>query len=89
MEVNNILNLELDNEKAIDIGSAGGGEFKAIPSKTKVTYIIEQNGHRTISWKGTVYFSPRQPTILLGQHQCLDGLKITLDGKKRTISVIK
>ena len=83
MEVNKILELELDTENAIDIGSAGGGKFRAIPASSKVKFTLEHSGFKPISWKGTVYFAPRQPTILLGQHDCLSELKITLDGPRR------
>ncbi len=87
LEINNILNLELDTDHAIAIGSAGGGIFKAIPAKKKVEYTLEHSGFQPIKWKGTVYFAPRQPTILLGQHQCLSELSITLDGPRRKIRV--
>ena len=87
MEINNLLGLELDTEHAMDIQSAGGGVFKAIPAATKVTYTIEHSGFRPIVWKGTVFFAPRQPTILLGQFECLSELIITLNGKTKKIYV--
>lgn len=87
LEVNKILTLELDTENAIDIESAGGGKFKAIPAKQKLEYTLEHSGFKPITWKGTVYFAPRQPTILLGQHECLSELTITFDGPRRKIRV--
>lgn len=87
LEVNKILCLELDTDHAIDIASAGGGKFKAIPGKQKVEYTLEHSGFQPIKWKGIVYFAPRQPMILLGQHQCLSELNMTLDGPRRKIVV--
>ncbi len=89
MEVNSILNVELDTDNAIPVGSAGGGKFTAIPSKKKIEYTLEHSGFRPIIWKGIVYFAPRQEVILLGQYQCLGELKITLDAPKRKIYVDK
>ncbi len=87
MEINNILQLELDVERSIDVGSAGGGKFKAIPSKKKILFTLEHSGFRPLSWKGTVYFAPRQDAILLGQYQCLSELTITLDAPNHKIYV--
>lgn len=87
LEVNTILELELDTEKSIELASAGGGKFRAIPSLKKVTLTIEHSGFKPIIWKGIVYFAPRQPTILLGQYQCLTQLKVTLDGPRRKVIV--
>ena len=86
-EINQVLNVELDHSGAIDLGSAGGGVFRAIPSKEKIEYSLGQSGFRPISWKVIVFFAPRQPQILLGQYQCLDQLILTLDAKKRALTV--
>ncbi len=87
MELHQILGVDLDYENAIQVGSAGGGRFKAIPSSTKITYTIDHSGFRPVSWKGKVFFSSEQPIILLGQHQCLSELKITLDRLIRKIKI--
>ena len=88
MELNQLLNVELDMENAIELTSAAGTDFRAIPSSTKVEYCIEHSGFRPITWKGTVFFVSEQPTILLGQYQCLSELVITLDAKRRKIVVV-
>lgn len=89
LEISQVLGIELNTEKAINIGSAGGGKFTAIPSKKKIKYSLEHSGFRPIQWNGTVFFAPRQPTILLGQYECLSELKITLDAKNRILKVEK
>ncbi|MCK5018450.1 MAG: hypothetical protein KAS32_15430 [Candidatus Peribacteraceae bacterium] len=43
MEVNKILQVELNYDNAIEIGSAGGRKFTAIPSKIKISYTFEKN----------------------------------------------
>ncbi len=89
MELNQVLDMELDKENAIEFIGAGGDVFKVIPTKGKVEYCLEQGGFRPIIWKGTVFFAKEQPTILLGQYQCLSELKITLDAPKKKIRVEK
>jgi hypothetical protein len=87
MEMRQWIGVELDEGAAIQIGSAGGGGFMAVPSATKVQYAIEKPGFRTLQWKGTVFFAPRQPVVLLGHYQCLDQLNLTFKGKKRKLNV--
>ena len=87
MEVNDLLGVELDTDHAIEMFSAGGGRFTAIPSAAKITYSLEHSGFRPINWKGTVFFAPRQPMILLGQFECLSRLSLTLDAPNRKIIV--
>lgn len=87
MELHKVLGVDLDYDNAIQIGSAGGGRFKAIPSAKKITYTIEHSGFRPITWKGKVFFSAEQPMILLGQYQCLSELKLTLDAPQRKITI--
>jgi hypothetical protein len=58
--------------------------------KQKIEYSLpEQKGFRPIRWKGTVFFVDNEDTLLLGTYQCLDQLKITLDGKHRKLKVDK
>jgi|GEM_PF-1725083 len=87
MELNDLLGMELDREKAIMFTSAGGEDFRAIPTKKSIEYSIEQGGFRPILWKGIAFFVKGQPTILLGQYQCLSELKITLDAPKKKIRI--
>tara|TARA_Y100000310_G_scaffold99766_1_gene97630 strand:+ start:496 stop:900 length:405 start_codon:yes stop_codon:yes gene_type:complete len=89
MEVNKLLGLELEKSSTLSFVGAGGDIFRAVPTKKKIEYRIEQAGHRPICWKGTVFFAAGQPTILLGNYQCLDQLKITLDGKNRKLNLVK
>ena len=89
MEVNKILQLELDYDHAMDLVSAGGGKFRVIPPISRVMFTIEHSGFRPIEWKGTVFFAPRQPVILLGQFEFLAELKMTLDPKNHSITVTK
>lgn len=87
MELYQVLGVDLDPRKAIEMCSAGGGRFKAVPSSEKITYSIDHSGFRPIIWKGTVFFASEQPIVLLGHYQCLAELKIILDGKRKMISV--
>ncbi|MAE68227.1 MAG: aspartyl protease family protein [Candidatus Peribacteraceae bacterium] len=87
MELNQLLDVELDREKAISFTSAGGEDFRAIPAKKPIEYKVEQSGFRPIVWKGIPFFVEGQPTILLGQYQCLSGLKITLDAPRRKMKI--
>lgn len=84
MELHDVLNIPLDRDHAMEFTAAGGESFLAIPSMKKIEYCVEQSGQR-ITWSGTVFFARGEPTILLGQYQCLSELKITLDGKRRKI----
>lgn len=87
MEMREWIGVDLDEGAAIQIGSAGGGGFTAVPSAKKVQYSIEKPGFRALRWKGTVFFAPRQPVVLLGHYQCLDQLDLTFKGKARTLVV--
>jgi hypothetical protein len=87
MEMREWIGVDLNDGAAIQIGSAGGGGFMAIPSAKKVQYSIEKPGFRALRWKGTVFFAPRQPLVLLGHYQCLDQLNLTFKGKERTLAV--
>lgn len=80
-----VLQLELDADRAIEVMGVGGARFKAIPAASRVIFTLEHSGHRPIEWKGTVYFTSGQGSILLGQHEFLSELKITLDGKNRRV----
>ncbi|MBI3618669.1 hypothetical protein HY213_01385 [Candidatus Peregrinibacteria bacterium] len=82
-----LLDVHLDEEKSIIMNHAGGGTFKAIPGDQKVTFCIEHSGFRPLQWKGTVFFSSLQDTILLGHYECLDQLILTLDGPRRKLRV--
>jgi len=87
MELLGLLCVDLDKKKSITMSHAGGGTFSVIPASTKITYCIEHSGFRPIQWNGTVFFSARQDTILLGHYECLDQLVLTLDGPKKKIRV--
>jgi predicted aspartyl protease len=89
MEMRKYLGVGLDESKAIELGSAGGGGFMAIPSAEPIGYCIEKKGFRPIRWKGTVFFAPRQPIVLLGHHQCLDQLVVSVNGKTRKLTITK
>lgn len=86
MELHQVLNVDLDREHSILVTGADGTEFRVIPSATKVEFRIEQNGRRRM-WKATVFFCSSQPTILLGQYECLSELIVILDGKRRKVIV--
>jgi len=88
MELNQVLDIDLDEENSIEFTSAGGSTFRAIPSLQKIEYRLEQGGFRPIVWKGTAFFVSGQPTILLGQYQCLSELVTTLDARKKKIYVL-
>ena len=87
MDLLDVLGIDLDREHSITMNHAGGGTFPVTPGSRKVTYCIEHSGFRPIQWKGTVFFSPKQDTILLGHYECLDQLILTLDGPKRKLRV--
>jgi len=89
IELQNVLGVNLDPDNALYMRSAGGGRFKAIPSADKITYSIDHSGFKSIKWKGTAFFALEQPIILLGNHECLSELKITLDAPRRVIRVEK
>lgn len=87
MPLLDLLGIDLDEKKALIMNHAGGGTFKAIPGAQKVTYCIDHSGFRAIQWKGTVFFSAMQDTVLLGHYQCLDQLLLTLDGPMRKLRI--
>ena len=88
LEIAHVLELELDDSKAIVLGSAGGGRFKALPSRSPFIHAIERKGYRTISWKGIAYFAVEQPLILLGHQHCLEKFDLTFRGPEKTLSVL-
>jgi len=85
MELQELLAVELDTRNAIPFTSAGGDEFKAIPTTKPIEYTIEQSGFRPKTWKGIAFFAEGQPAILLGQYQCLEKLSITFDAPNKKI----
>jgi hypothetical protein len=87
LEIAKVLAVELDESRAITIGSAGGGIFTAVPSLKPIGYAIEQPGFRPICWKGIPYFTTHQSTILLGHYQCLDYLELTFKGPSHVLHV--
>lgn len=87
IELNGVLGVELDREHTIEFTTAGGENCCAIPAKEKIEFCIEHSGFRPLIWKGSVYFVKGQPTILLGQYECLDQLTLTFDGPKRKLRV--
>ncbi len=58
MEMAKWIGVDLDEGGAIQIASAGGGGFLAVPSAIKVQYSLEQPAFRPLRWKGTVFFRP-------------------------------
>jgi hypothetical protein len=87
MELSDVLGVDLDRDNPVWFMAADGKEFAGVPSAKKVEFSLEKGGFRPIVWRGTVFFVKGEETILLGQYQCLSELKITLDGRKRQITV--
>lgn len=88
-EIAVFLGVELDESRAIEIGAAGGGNFRALPSRNKIGFALQQAGFRPIVWSGVAYFSDTQPTILLGHKGCMEHLVLTFRGKERVMQVEK
>jgi predicted aspartyl protease len=89
MEMAKHLGVELVSEEGIDVGSAGGGHFTAVPSATAIECSIEGDGFRPLRWKSVVYFAPRQQTVLLGHRGCLEHLDVCFHGPDRSLEVLK
>jgi hypothetical protein len=87
LDVAHYLEVELDDTEGLDVGSAGGGQFIALPSRKPLHFSIEQKGHRPVEWDAIVYFAPREPVVLLGHRQCLERLRLTFDGPGKILSV--
>jgi hypothetical protein len=87
LDIAHYLEIELDDTEGIDIGSAGGGRFVALPSCEPVQLSIEQKGHRPLEWKVILYFAPREPVVLLGHQHCLDRLRLLFDGPRKMLRV--
>ncbi len=87
MELHQVLGIDLDKEHPLEFTTAGGENCYGIPAKEKIEYCIEHSGFRPLVWKGTVFFVEGQPTVLLGQYECLSEWKVTLDGKRRKIRI--
>ena len=89
MEMAKYLGVELAPEKGIDIGSAGGGHFTAVPSAKAIECVVEGDGFRPARWKSVVFFAARQPTVLLGHRGCLEHLDLLFHGRDRTLEILK
>jgi hypothetical protein len=87
LAIAHLLEIPLDDSRTLKVGGAGGGVFAALPSLRKIGFAIEQRGHRPIVWQGTAYFSPDQPAVLLGHHQCLELLSLHFRGPDRMFEV--
>ena len=83
-----LLEIELDDEKRIELDSAGGGSFSALPSLRQIGFCIERKGFRPIQWEGTAYFAEHEPVILLGHHDCLEKFDVTFHGPERKLSLL-
>lgn len=59
VDVARYLGIALEEEAGIRIGSAGGGEFLALPSCERVGFSIDMPGFRPCQWRGRAYFAPR------------------------------
>src|SRR3989338_4777640 len=51
LEIAHVLEIELDDSRAIKIQSAGGGEFEALPSQKKIGYALEMKSFRPMRWQ--------------------------------------
>ncbi len=87
IELSDVFGVDLDRKNTMWFSAADGEKFAGIPSSEKVEFALEKSGFRPLIWHGTVFFVEEEETILLGQYQCLSELKITLDGRKRMITV--
>lgn len=87
LAIAHLLEITLDDSRTIQVGSAGGGTFVALPSLQKIGFAVEKRGHRPIVWQGTAYFSDDQPAVLLGHYQCLDRLNLQFRGPERVLRV--
>jgi hypothetical protein len=88
LEIAHVLEVELDDMETIVIEGAGGGRFKAMPSRKKINYTIERKGYRPISWEGIAYFAENEEVILLGHHQCLEKFDLTFQGPERKLGLL-
>lgn len=88
LDVAHALEIELDDTEGVEMGSAGGGKFIALPSQKPIQFAVEQKGHRPLEWEGIVYFAPREPVVLLGHRPCLEHLSLLFDGPKRKLRVM-
>lgn len=66
---------------------AGGSLFLVYRSPKPIHCSLSQIGFRTIQWEGHVYFTLKQPTILLGHKGCLEHLDLVFRGKQRMLEV--
>ena len=87
MELYQILEVDLDKEHAIEFTTAGGDDCQGVPAKERLEFCIEHSGFRPLIWKGTAFFVKGQPTVLLGQYECLSEWTLTLDGKRRKVRI--
>lgn len=85
-EIAHILEVELDDSKAVRVGAAGGGIFTALPSQKPLIMKIEKRGFQPVTIKGIVYFAEKQ-SPLLGHRGCLEYLDLYFNGPEKTFSI--
>lgn len=83
------LGIKLDVKKKTSFVGAGKNLFTVYPSTVKLNHIIRQSGFRNLEWNAAVYFAESQPGILLGHKGFLEHFRVTLDGIKREVEILK
>jgi hypothetical protein len=87
LEIAGALNIKLDKNSKSNFLGAGSNPFTVYHSPVKIEHVLRQNGFRTLTWKTNVYFAESQPAILLGNKGFFDQFVVTIDGKKREVSI--
>ena len=87
IETASALGITLDLKTKKIFTGAGKNTFNVYPSKIKISYILDQNGFRSIKWDAEVYFAESQRKISLGYHGFVDNFQILFDGLKKEVEV--
>ncbi len=74
-------------EDRIDWQGAGGNLFPVYKSPEPIEICIDSKGFRPKYWKAAVYFTLKQPTILLGHKGFLEHFDVTFKGTKKAIEI--
>lgn len=87
IEIAGKLRLKLSSTHSYNILGAGGNNFTIYKSPIEISHIIKHHGFREIKWKSPVFFAESGSTILLGQNGFLNQLRVTLNGKNKTVEI--